>query len=336
MHPGPPTTHATPAPTPEISDGLAAAAATAGYAPSIHNTQPWLWRTSFDTLDLHLRRDRVLPVTDPDARLATISCGAALHHARTALAAAGWRVTVARLPDATDRDHLARLRVYAPAPPDPVAADLVRTIPLRHTNRQPVTGPPVGPEELAAITAAVQAEGAMLHILPADQVIELAAAADLAQRVEAGESAWQAELDYWTGGTRPAGTGIPDAAIPQHAPRTTVPGRDFGHGGDQPISAEHDRTAAFAILFGRGDEPRDWLRAGEALSAGWLTATGRGVSVMPLSAPVEVVGTRETMSRLLSYLSSPYLVLRLGTVDPADVDPPHAPRLPTDQIIERL
>jgi nitroreductase len=319
-----------------VSDGLANAAAAAGYAPSIHNTQPWRWRVGSDTLDLYLHRSRVLAVIDPDTRLATLSCGAALHHARTALAAEGWRVTVARMPDAADQDHLANLRVYAPAPADPQAVRHIRTIQLRHTNRRPVVGPPVGPEDLRVITAAVKAEAAWLHMLRPEEVIELAAAADHAQRTEAGVPEWLTELAYWTGGTRPAETGIPSAATPQHAPQTTVPGRDVGNRGDLPISAEHDRAARFAILYGQSDEPRDWLRAGEALSAGWLTATERGISVLPLSAPVEVHSTRDTMRRLLSYLNHPFLVLRFGTVDRADADASDAPRLPTDQTIERL
>jgi hypothetical protein len=318
-----------------ISGGLANAAAAAGYAPSIHDTQPWHWRVGSDTLDLYLDRSRVLAVTDPDTRLATLSCGTALHHARTVLAAEGWRVTVARMPDAADQEHLAHLRVYAPAPADPRAVRHVRTIPLRHTNRRPVVGPPVGSEDLRAITATVQAEAAWLHILRPEQLIELAAAADHAQRTEAGVPEWRTDLAYWTGVTRPAGPGITSAAIPHHA-QTTLPGRDVGHRGDQPISAEHDRTALFAILYGQSDEPRDWLRAGEALSAGWLTATERGISVLPLSAPIEVISTRDTMRRLLSYLNHPFLVLRFGTVDPADADATHAPRLPTDQTIERL
>jgi nitroreductase len=318
-----------------ISDGLADAAAAAGYAPSIHNTQPWRWRIGSDTLDLFLHRSRVRAVTDPDTRLATLSCGAALHHARTVLAAEGWRVTVARMPDAGDQDHLAHLRVYAPAVADPRAVRHVRTIPLRHTNRRPVVGPPVGSEELRAISAAVQAEAAWLHILRPEQVIELATAAHHAQRTDAGVLEWRTDLAYWTGGTRLVGTGIPSPASPPTL-QTSVPGRDAGNGGDLPVSAEHDRAARFSILYGRGDEPRNWLRAGEALSAGWLTATERGISVMPLSAPVEVISTREAMRRLLPYLSHPYLVLRFGTVDAADADATHAPRLPTDQTIEPL
>ena len=211
----------------------------------------------------------------------------------------------------------------------------MQTIRLRHTDRRPVTGTPVGPDDLAAITTAVEAEGTWLHLLRPDQVLDLAAAADHAQRTEAAESAWQAELAYWTGGTRPTRSGIPDAAIPTDAPQTTVPGRDFGHHGDLPVSAEHDQAAAFAILYGRDDEPLDWLRAGEALSAGWLTATELGVSVLPLSATVEIAATRQAMRVLLASTGHPYLVLRLGTINPDDPGPPHAPRLPADQIIER-
>src|SRR5690349_20755278 len=73
---------------------LIAAAGAAGYAPSIHNTQPWHWRVSGDVMELSAEPDRQLPTTDPDGRLMVLSCGAALHHARTALAAEGWEYTV--------------------------------------------------------------------------------------------------------------------------------------------------------------------------------------------------------------------------------------------------
>jgi nitroreductase len=318
-----------------VTDGLAGAAGAAGYAPSIHNTQPWRWHLAGHELDLYLEPGRILTVTDPDARLAILSCGAALHHARATLAAEGWRTTVMRMPDPGDAGHLAHLHVDGQVAPTPHAVRQVRTIPLRHTDRRPVANAPVAAEDLRAIAAAVQAEGAWLHILHRDQVIDLAAAAEHAQSIEAAEPAWQAELAYWTGGARPGGTGVPDTAIPAEAAQTTVPGRDFGHPGNLAISAQHDRAATFAILYGQSDEPRDWLRAGEGLSAGWLAATERGVSVMPLSAPVEIAGTRALLRRLLSYLNHPYLVLRLGTVGSAGADPPRTPRLPADQTIER-
>ena len=86
---------------------LSQAAVSAGYAPSILNTRPWRWRLEPGRLELFAERTRQLGVTDPELRLLTISCGAALRHARIALAAAGWSARVARLPDDDQPDLLA-------------------------------------------------------------------------------------------------------------------------------------------------------------------------------------------------------------------------------------
>lgn len=310
------------------------AAEIARYAPSIHNSQPWRWRVSETSLDLYRDHRRRLGITDPDGRLATLSCGAALHHARIALAAQGLDAQVVRLPDPTDPDHLARVDVVGHIPVVPQAMRLVQTVRLRHTDRRPVTGTRLDARTLAAITAAVTDEGARLWPLPDGGVVELAAAVSYAQRTEAAEQAWQAELAYWTGGNRPTGAGVPGWAIPEHPSQTTVPSRDFGHPGTLALGAEHDTGATFAILYGDQDAPLDWLRAGEALSAAWLTATARGVSVLPLSATVEVAATRAVLRRMLSGLGEPYLVLRLGVPDPDRPGSPHTPRLAPEHTIE--
>ncbi|MFI6243196.1 Acg family FMN-binding oxidoreductase [Micromonospora sp. NPDC050795] len=314
---------------------LSAAAAAAGHAPSIHNTQPWRWRLSSNELHLYLDHSRGLEITDPDSRLAVLSCGAALHHALVSLAAAGWHTLVARMPDPAHPDYLARVRLDQRIPVTPAAVRHQQTIALRHTDRRPVVSDPVAADKLHSIVTAVESAGAHLHLLQPDQVYDLATAVDHAQRTEADEVAWQAELAYWTGGTRPLGTGIPDSAIGDRAPQTTVPGRDFGHYGDLPISEAHENAATFAILYGPEDGKLDWLRAGEGLSAAWLCATELGVSVLPLSATIEVAVTREHLRRLLADLGHPQLVLRFTTADPAGTAAPHTPRIPAEQVIER-
>ena len=177
------------------------------------------------------------------------------------------------------------------------------------------------------------AEGAQLHILRDADLIDLAAAAAHAQRVEGLDEQWRGELTYWVAGTRDEGLGIPDAAIPEQAPQTTVPGRDFGRDGSLAVGTGHDRAARYAILFSDEDSPTAWLRGGEALSAVWLTATAHGLSVLPLSAAVEVPGTRQTLRQMLADVGEPLLVLRIGVPAPRP-DEPHTPRLPADQQIE--
>lgn len=319
--------------TRDVAEALYKAASAAGHAPSIHNTQPWRWRIVGASMDLFAEHSRMLDVTDPDGRLATLSCGAALHHARIALAAHGWRATVSRLSDSADPDHLASLTVDGPAPIGPDTERRAQNIRLRHTERRPVTGSPLGPDEVSAIVEAAESQGARLHVLRPEQIFDLAAATSQAQGVESAETQWQQELARWTGAGRGPGTGVPDQVIPQVMPETTVPGRDFGRRGDLPAANGHDRPAVFAVLYGPGDGPIDWLRAGEALSALWLVAVELDVSVLPLSAPIEVAVAREGVRRLLSDLGQPYLALRLGHRI-ADDDLARTPRLPVDQIIE--
>jgi hypothetical protein len=207
---------------------LAQAARTAGLAPSIHNTQPWRWRVDGSTLDLRAERSRQLAVTDPGGRMLAISCGAALHHARVALAAEGWAVTVNLVPDDNDQDLLARLTVTGREAVTPAAMRLLQTARIRHTDRRPLSGTPVDPAVVDSLRAACSAEGTRMHVLRPDAIVELAASATRAQAVEELDPSWRDELAYWAGGARDGGLGLPDEVIPSTEPATTVPGRCEG------------------------------------------------------------------------------------------------------------
>ncbi len=317
-----------------LTTALARAATTAGTAPSVHNTQPWRWRVLPERLELFAARDRQLVAADPDGQLLTLSCGATLHHARLTLAADGYAVRVERLPDPTDPDLLARLVPTGRTETAAEAARLLSCVSARHTDRRSVSTQPVPEAALTAIVRATAAQGARLQLLTDDQVLELAASASRAAETEAEHPKLKEELAYWTGRGRPVGTGLPANVLPDQAAQTTVPSRDFGTPGSLPVGSGHDRAAVYGLLFGDDDEPESWLRAGEGLSAAWLTATERGVSVVPLSGVVEVTSTRAALRRMLAGLGYPYLVLRLGIAEPAPGEPAHTPRLPADQVVD--
>ena len=67
---------------------IRAAVTLASRAPSLHNTQPWLWVAHDDALHLHLDRSRIVRNTDTGGREAVIACGAMLDHLVTAMAVA--------------------------------------------------------------------------------------------------------------------------------------------------------------------------------------------------------------------------------------------------------
>ncbi|MFI6332799.1 Acg family FMN-binding oxidoreductase [Micromonospora chersina] len=311
---------------------LEAAARQALHAPSVFNTQPWRWRITTDTLELRADPDRQLAATDPDGRLLTLSCGAALHHARVFLAAAGWAVTVERRPDPADPALLARLRATGPAHLDVAAARLVDAIPRRRTDRRAFGDRPVPEPALARLRAAVEAEGAHLHIVRPDQMPMLAVSTGRAADTELADPAYREELRRWTDRPAGSGDGVPTATAVRPGPRR-VPLRDYAPGGAAGLSpgADFDRGAAYLILFGEQDEPAAWLRGGEALSALLLTATAEGLASAPLSDAIEVAWPRRMMRDLLAGIGDPYLVVRVGW-GPDDDLPPAPRRTPADVI----
>jgi nitroreductase len=316
---------------PDRRTALAAAADSARRAPSIHNTQPWRWRVLEETLELYADRSRQLPELDPDGHLQMLSCGAALQHASLALAAQGWRVDVDRV---LDGDLLARLQAGEHVGADAQAMRLLRASEIRHSDRRPGVDEPIAADALQAVVEAAAANQARFFVVPAERVVELAVAVEHAEAAEAADPGQRAELARWVGGARTTATGVPDSAIPAKAPQTTVPEREFGRQGDLPVGTGHAASAVFGILYGDSDTPEQWLRAGEALSAAWLAATDHGLTLLPFSAPVEVVATREALRRLIGGIGHPYLAVRLGVADPGHAGPPGTPRLSAEQVIE--
>ena len=78
-------------------------------APSVHNSQPWLWVAEGTALHLFANPKRLLRITDRTGREMLLSCGAVLDHLNIAMAALGWRTAVDRFPEAGGHDHLATL-----------------------------------------------------------------------------------------------------------------------------------------------------------------------------------------------------------------------------------
>ncbi|MEV6932202.1 nitroreductase family protein [Dactylosporangium sp. NPDC051485] len=313
------------------TDRLAAAADAARLAPSVHNTQPWRWVVHEDRLELYAEPARQLSEQDPDGRLLTLSCGAALHHALVALVAEGFAARVER-PAAAP---LAVVHAEPQGPADPAAMRRLQLLRVRHTDRRVASEEPISAAVLQELTEAARRSGARLAVLNRDQVLQLAVMIEHSGEAQQHDERMRAETAEWVGGERPEGTGLPDAVIPAELPLTTVAERDFGVGtGKLDAGAGHDTAAQYAILHGDGDDPADWLRAGEALSELWLSATEHGAAVLPLSSPVEMAFTRQALRRMLGETGYPFLVLRLGTADPDHAGPPHTPRLSAEQVIE--
>lgn len=317
------------------SGALASAARLALRAPSAFNAQPWRWRVGVDQLELYADRDRRLDVVDPDDRLTMMSCGAALHHVRVALAAAGHRAEIKRFPDTAQPDLLARVRLVGEHRPTAEELDMAYAITTRHTDRRAYSDTPVSASLVTRLRAAAEAEGVHLYAVPEAQMPMLAIAAVQAAGLQLADPDYRTALAHWTNRPQWTGDGVPPGAAVQPAPRR-VPVREFAtdpQAGVQP-GPGHDRGAVYGIFHGAGDDPVAWLPAGEALSAVLLTAASYGLSTAPMSDVIEVSSTRELLRQMLAGAGHPYLALRVGEAVVANAEPSVTPRRATSETIE--
>jgi len=301
-------------------------------APSVHNTQPWAWRMRPEGIDLYADQSRRLDAADPAGRNLMISCGAALHHLRVAASASGLHPEVARMPDPADPDLLAQVR-FAPAPlPRTAAADL-RAIQERCTDRRRFTSWPVPAERLNLLAQAVEDDGG--QAVPVTDVtdrfrVDLMVAR--AHRLQERDAAIVAEAQRWT--DRNAYDGLPSDHLPA---RPIVPDRlpsRFDEGLLPDDGQEVESGDGVIVVCGDDDSRASWLRAGESLSALWLTAVRDGLSVVPLSQVVEVAETRDALQhQVLGDLAVPLLLVRVGwqPISRSQLEP--TPRRPLDDVL---
>lgn len=248
-------------------------------APSLYNTQPWRWCATGNRLELHADRTRQLRVADPVGRGLVMSCGAALSHARVAAAVLGWPARV--LPgDDGDPDHLATLELR-PGQATDEEHEAFRLLQLRRTDQRRFTTWPVPAEKLEPLARTV--DRAEVSAVPVSTNVDrlrlelIARQAHQLARVTPGYAEEQLPL---TVATDPS---------------------------DNLRSAD-----GALVLCAPDDGPRTWLLTGALLCRLWVRAMQDGLSVVPLSQPIEIEQARGSLRTLLGLQGEPQLVVRVG------------------------
>ncbi|WP_460683358.1 Acg family FMN-binding oxidoreductase [Modestobacter lapidis] len=295
-------------------------------APSIHNTQPWLFAATGDRLDVRLDPGRALPAIDPTRRQQVVSCGVAVHFAVVALAALGHAGEAELVPDPADPDHLATIRVTGAREPSAAERELAGAIARRHTDRLPFLDRPVPTGLVDELQAEIGRDGVWLK--PVSREDEEAATVFLLGQVEQLEQrdpAYLAELHAWTRTDPTASDGVPVAALPE-GDRSRRPSnwlvRDFvadpgaarppapaAADDEPPPSVEHP---AVLLLGTMSDDRAGWLQAGQALGRLLLRVTVAGLAASPLTQALDQPWARNRLSHRLALVGHPQMLLRLG------------------------
>ncbi|MGY1634580.1 Acg family FMN-binding oxidoreductase [Geodermatophilus sp. SYSU D01186] len=315
-------------------------------APSIHNTQPWRFTATPDRLELHLDRDRALPVLDPTGRQQVISCGVAAEFAAVALRSAGVEAAVDLLPDPADPDHLATVRAGAAREVTAEDRSLAEAIGRRHTERAPFAARAVPDELVDRLQADIGRLGVWVKpITESEEEVATVFLISRAEEMERSDPEYVAELERWLRTDPAAVDGVPVEAVPSEDPATRPSNwliRDFvvgsrgahgaflpeGDAGAPPPAVERPTV----VLLGTDNDDRTaWLLAGQALGRLLLRATADGLAASPLTQALDWPATRTRMRARLSLVGHPQMLLRMGY--PSTGEAPHSGRRPVADVL---
>ena len=303
-------------------------------APSLHNSQPWLWVTDGAGLKLFVDPDRVVHSTDRSGREAIISCGVLLDHLRVATAAAGWATNVDRLPDPNNADHLATVEF---TPMDSVTDAHRRradAILLRRTDRLPMAAPTDWESVEPVLRAVVDDSVALLDVIADEARRELAEASQLTESLRLYDASYHAELNWWTAPFETT-DGIPHSSLVSAAESERVDvGRNFPvtpHS-ERRVSIDEDRSKVL-VLSTDGDTREDALACGEMLSRVLLECTLAGMATCPLTHMTEVAASRHIIATLYGRSAWPQVLIRVGVAPVLEQLPPPTPRRPLDDVL---
>lgn len=286
-------------------------------AASPHNTQPWLFKVSNSSIELHIDTQRNVGALDPYLREEHIGMGCALENLILAAPANGYAASATLLPGK-----------LAPIPADPKPqllarvdlasgkreeSELYNAIPRRHTNRGPYDPHKLVPPDFLDELSRLQGDDVdvklFLFTAEADRkkIVEVSSAANTEiysdPDVERGSERWirmrwSSVQKYRDGltidafGIPPIGTAIAKMMTP----------------GMLRWTAAHSETNGYAALMLRAPligfiavrdryDREQCMRAGRLWQRAHLFATARGLAARPCNEAVEMVDHERALGK---------------------------------------
>ena len=250
-------------------------------APSIHNSQPGLFKIVDDAVELYADTTRALPVADPDYRELIISCGAALFYLRIAIRYFGYGDLVEIFPERNNRSLLARIRLGSRRITQLEEKFLFRAISRLYTKPLSFKDCQIPKSLRSELESAANAECINLHITA--KIISQAICPEVINLIDLGDR-------------------LRVKCAQGDRLQTTDP--SFG---ELAIQAP-----VLMLISSNGDRPHSWLATGEALARLLLRARVDGVWASFLNQPIQVPHLRSRLKALLIENGHPQILLRLG------------------------
>ena len=303
----------------------------AAKAPSGHNTQPWRFSLSENTISIKPNFDVVLPIVDKSNRELYISLGCATENLLIAATHFGYEAHVAQY-DSTE------IKVKLIKNDQVVKDDMFHQIDRRQTNRSVYHYRKIGDAPLAKLrTLSSDIYFAEIGSTLADTLTKYIAKGN---EMQMSDKAFREELLSWMrfndNQVKKMGEGLSNKvfgnpSLPGMIAKPIV--RQFlkpntQNKGDMKKIASSSHLMLFTT---KHNTVKEWIDLGRLLQRFCLTTTGLGIASAYCNQPCEVVPLANELQKTLPINGEyPTLLLRIGYADPT----PYSPRKKIEDVIE--
>jgi len=304
-------------------------------APSSHNSQPWRFKASENTIEVHVESTRRLKESDKNDRQLFISLGCAIKNILIAGNYYGLHGEVKYFPNQENHDHAATIH-FKKSIPDTSKNHLIFSIPKRVTNRNKCMNKSA-PELLLQKVKSLSTDNLRIDMMSDQQ--KKNQLADVA--IEAGITAmeddnFRKELSHYVKsnitsspiGMPAFGMGIP-APISFIAPAMLkrINMNKKTRKKDKKLLKEH--TPLFIVISTKEDNPITWMKTGQVYEEITLRATRDNLTTQPWAAPIQIREYYKEFQKILNIEFRPQFFCRMGyPIKPT----PHSPRLGADEV----
>ena len=285
-------------------------------AASPHNTQPWLFKVSDSSIELHIDKSRNVGALDPFLREEHIGIGCALENLMLAAPANGYAATatlvpgqLAPIPAEPKPQLLARVNL---APGKREENELYNAIPRRHTNRGPYDShKPLPADFVEGLNQLLPDQNAKLFLFAGEadrrNIAKISSAANREvysdPNVVADSNRWirlqWSEVQRYRDGLTIDAFGLPRFGS---AAAKIMTERMLAWIGSHSVAGDYEGLMLRAPLIGfiavrdRYDQ-QQCLLAGRTWQRAHLLATAKGVAARPCNEAVEMVDHERALGR---------------------------------------
>ncbi len=306
----------------------------ASIAPSVHNTQPWTFSVRESSVTLRLAHDRMLLVGDPTLREAWLSLGCCVQNAYIALRALDLHPnihveeTCVTLSWDTNKDVLN------------IETTLLEPLVGRRSYRYKLSQKGIETDVIRDLERSWTVPGVSLRVTTSPELIQnVARASSHAIGAAMSQPRFAHEILelFHSSGTKEV-SGIPAFALGYsdlQLAHKKLSARIHSVGESEREREENllSNAAAIGLVFGKGDMPKYWLKAGRAYQALVLNATSLGLEHSTHAAIVEGPDFHKEIASTLHMPGRLLAVIRLGYGE-SQLDLPHTPRMSLSRLIE--